>query len=285
MGQVQGDAAVAETSGKVCKAIVAGLDVGSVATKAIVLGPGPQVRGKSLLPTGWDARGSALRALEEAVEAAGLSDSDLAAFGITGYGRDLLPSAAFRATEVTCQARGVAEACPSVRTILDIGGQDTKAIRLDEMGRVADFALNDRCAAGTGRFLEVMARTLGMSLDALGEAAVRAMGEACAISATCTVFAESEVVGLLAQGAQRDRVAAGLCRAVARQVLSLAERVGFVPPVALVGGVARNAGVIAALGAETGEEILVPRDPQFTAALGVALFTLQAVQEGHGRGV
>lgn len=272
---------MAGTSARAREVIIGGLDIGSVATKAIILGPGSRVMGKSVLPTGWDARGAALKALDEALVVAGLSAADLAGFGVTGYGRDLLTDAAFRATEVTCQARGVAEACPTAHTILDVGGQDTKAIRLDDAGRVADFALNDRCAAGTGRFLEVMARALGMSLQELGEAAAQAINDACAISATCTVFAESEVVGLLAQGEQRERIAAGLCRAVARQVLALTQRVGLEPPVAVVGGVARNTGVIAALRAETGVEILVADEPQFTAALGVALFTLQSVEEGQ----
>lgn len=271
---------VAGTAGEARGLIVGGLDIGSVATKAIILGPGGRTLGKSLLPTGWDARSAALEALDKALAAANLDAAGLSGFGVTGYGRELVSEAVFRATEVTCQARGVAEVCPTARTILDIGGQDTKAIRLAEAGRAADFALNDRCAAGTGRFLEVMARALGMSLEELGDAAAQAMDEACCISATCTVFAESEVVGLLARGEQRERIAAGLCRAVARQVLALAQRVGLRPPVAVVGGVARNVGVIAALRAETGQEILLSDEPQFTAALGVALLTLQALDEG-----
>ncbi|MCX7597744.1 MAG: acyl-CoA dehydratase activase [Armatimonadetes bacterium] len=264
------------------QAFVAGLDIGSVATKAVLLGPDAEVVSRSLVATGWDARSAAEAVLDATLRAAGLDRADLIGFGVTGYGRDLLAEAAFRATEVTCQARGVAVVCASARTILDIGGQDTKAIRLDEAGRVADFALNDRCAAGTGRFLEVMARALGMSLEELGAAAAEAMTDPLPISATCTVFAESEVVGLLARGEQRERIAAGLCRAVARQVVALARRVGFIPPVAVVGGVARNAGVIAALKTETGEEIIVPGEPEFTAALGVAMFTRGAVREKLG---
>ncbi|MCD6350825.1 MAG: 2-hydroxyglutaryl-CoA dehydratase [Armatimonadetes bacterium] len=257
------------------RAVVAGLDLGSVATKAVVCDAHDFfVLGHAVRPTGWRPAAAAEEALAEAMRAAGVDRRDLRYFGITGYGRDLYPDAAARATEVTCQAWGVHHLAPDVRTILDIGGQDTKALRLDEEGRALDFALNDRCAAGTGRFLEVMARALEMSLEELGLAAARA-DEVCPISATCTVFAESEVVGLLAQGQSRDSLAAGLCHAIARQVIALAARVGIEKPVALVGGVAYNEGVRKALREQLEGGLIVPGEPQFTAALGAAILAAE----------
>ncbi len=261
---------------------VAGLDIGSVATKAVVCDVDGHARGHGVAPTGWQARGAALQALEQAFESSPLDRAGMAGFGVTGYGRELLPGALCRATEVTCQARGVRHACPGARTILDIGGQDSKVIWLDPDGNVEEFALNDRCAAGTGRFLEVMARALDMPLDYLGRAACAAARPSL-LSSTCTVFAESEVVGLLARGEARDSIAAGLCQAVARQMVALGSRVGLQPPVCLVGGVAQNQGVVAALNGELEYEVTVPPNPQFTAALGAALLALEALDsEGAG---
>jgi predicted CoA-substrate-specific enzyme activase len=249
---------------------VAGLDLGSVATKAVVWDPVQRLTSGAVFPTGWRPREAAEAALAAAMEPWNLEASDLDGLGVTGYGRDLFPEATARATEVTCQARGVHHFFPDARTIIDIGGQDSKVIRSDEFGNAIDFALNDRCAAGTGRFLEVMARALDMSLDDLGDAASSA-SEPLAISCTCTVFAESEVVGLVSLGHPRDCIAAGLCVAIARQIVTLAARLGLEHPVALVGGVARNAGVRHALSAQLSHEPLVPDHPQFTAALGAAL--------------
>jgi predicted CoA-substrate-specific enzyme activase len=258
--------------------LLAGLDLGSVATKAVVWRAEQGLLAASVVPTGWRPRESADRALSGALAAAHVASADLAGLGVTGYGRDLFPDALARATEVTCQARGVHHFFPAARTIIDIGGQDTKVLRADEFGNAVDFVLNDRCAAGTGRFLEVMARALGMSLSDLGEAAASAP-DALAISSTCTVFAESEVVGLVARGEPRDAIAAGLCAAIARQVVTLAARLGLEHPVAVVGGVARNAGVRRALAAQLVREPLVPDHPQFTAALGAALFAQEVLSQ------
>ncbi len=252
---------------------VGGLDIGSVATKAVVgqsEGETLLVVGRGLAPTGWRPIVGAEQALELALDTAGLYREDLAALGATGYGRDLLLGAGVRATEVTCQARGMHHLLPNIRTVVDIGGQDSKILRVNEFGDVLDFALNDRCAAGTGRFLEVMARALGMTLDEMGRSAVSA-AEVCTLSSTCTVFAESEVIGLLARGHSREAVAAGLCHAIARQVIALAAQIGLERPVALTGGVAHNEGVRAALAAQLDAEVIVPENPQYTAALGAAI--------------
>jgi predicted CoA-substrate-specific enzyme activase len=258
--------------------VFVGLDLGSVAVKAVVVDRELRVAGVGLQPTGWQPRRAAEEALRTAWAAAGVDGAELRALGVTGYGRELIPDATVRATDITCQARGVHHLLPQARTVIDIGGQDSKVISLDEAGRAIDFALNDRCAAGTGRFLEVMARALHMTVAELGEAA--AASRPAAISSTCTVFAETEVVGLLARGESPGAIAAGLCQAIAAQVLNLTARLQVVYPVALVGGVAYNQGVRRALSEQLGEEVLVPSHAQFTAALGAALLAADALQAG-----
>jgi predicted CoA-substrate-specific enzyme activase len=256
---------------------IAGLDLGSVATKVVVCDGDDFVAiAHGLAPTGWQPMRAAQTALDQAISHAGIPLDRVRSFGVTGYGRHLYPEATARATEVTCQARAVHRLHPHVRTIIDIGGQDSKVIRLDEFGNALDFAMNDRCAAGTGRFLEVMAQTLGMTLDEMGEQAASAT-DVCSISSTCTVFAQTEVVGLLAQGHSAQSVAAGLCHAVARQTVALAARVGLEPPIALVGGVAHNEGVRRALSVYANADVLVPDDPQYTAALGAAILAAETI--------
>ncbi len=251
----------------------AGVDIGSVATKAVVCDLAGRIIASAAVPTGWDARAAAERALREALGQAGLTRHQLAVLGATGYGRHLVRATA-TATEITCQARGVHALLPSVRTIIDIGGQDSKVIRIDASGNALDFALNDKCAAGTGRFIEVMARALDMTLDQFNEAALSA-DRPSPISSTCTVFAESEVVGLISRGEPRQRIAAGLCRAIARQVAAMAIRLGLQPPVGFVGGVAKSEAVRRALEAELGCQVSVPPHPQLTAALGACLTAIR----------
>lgn len=260
----------------------AGIDVGSVATKAVVTPLGEAcVIGRAEVGTGPRPRAAARDALVAACEQAGVEPGRLCALGATGYGRYLPEEATFAATEVMCQARGVHALAPCPCTIIDIGGQDSKVILVDPDGYPTDFVLNDRCAAGTGRFLEVMAAALQVTVDELGRLG-EAADEPCHISSTCTVFAESEVVGLLAGGQSRECVAAGLCQAIARQVLALAARLPPQQPVVLVGGVARNAGVRRALGQQLGSEVIVPPFPAFTAALGAALLAAEEVQPADG---
>jgi predicted CoA-substrate-specific enzyme activase len=192
----------------------------------------------------------------------------------TGYGRIALDFVDYRITEISCHARGVHHLLPATRTVIDIGGQDCKAIVLDEGGRALDFEMNDRCAAGTGRFLEVMAGALGTDLPGLAQMALSSAAPA-SLSSTCTVFAESEVIGLLAQGTARADVAAGLCRAVAQRVAGMLQRTGVTGPVALTGGVALNEAVRGALQQVLDVPIVVPPDPQLTGALGAALLAVE----------
>lgn len=255
--------------------ITAGIDVGSLTAKAIIYdGRASGILGRSLLTMAHDPAQAGQRALQMALDQAGLGCADLAAITATGYGRIAMQSATYRITEISCHARGVHHLLPRVRTVIDIGGQDSKVTRLDEGGHALDFEMNDRCAAGTGRFLEVMATALGVDLQGLADLALTSQSPA-ELSSTCTVFAESEVVGLLAQGRERADLAAGLCYAVARRVAAMTQRLGVAPEVAFTGGVALNAGVRQALADVLGVPVTVPPDPQLTGALGAAILAFE----------
>ncbi len=190
----------------------------------------------------------------------------------TGYGRGLAEElfGAKTVTEIKAHALGVKKIFPEARTVLDIGGQDTKAISLDEDGKVLKFEMNDRCAAGTGRFLEVMARALGVELEELSEMALRA-SKAAPITSFCTVFAESEVVGLIAKGEPVEEIARGIIQSIVKRSVSLLKRVKVSGPVVFTGGVAQNKAVVKFLEEELKEEVLVPYDPRITGALGAAI--------------
>lgn len=258
--------------------ITCGVDVGSLTAKAVVYDSlTGRVCGQALQRTEYNSEVAGREVLQTALEQAGLQFEDLSALTATGYGRVVLEFATYRLTEITCHARGVHHLLPEVRTVIDIGGQDSKVTRLDEQGRPLDFEMNDRCAAGTGRFLEVMAGALGVDLAGLAALALTAH-EPVTLSSTCTVFAESEVVGLLAHGRDRAEVAAGLCGAVAQRVVAMARRTGIEHPVAFTGGVALNAGVRRALSDLLGEVVVMPAEPQLTGALGAALLAAERKQ-------
>lgn len=258
--------------------ITAGIDVGSLTAKAIIFDDEPgRVLGRSLISLTHDPAQAGTLALQEALAGAGVQESDLAASTATGYGRIALSFATYRITEISCHARGVHHLLPLVRTVVDVGGQDSKVTRLDDEGRALDFEMNDRCAAGTGRFLEVMAGALGVDLPGLADLAL-ASATPAQLSSTCTVFAESEVVGLLAHGRRREDVAAGLCRAVAQRVAAMVQRLGLEPEVAFTGGVALNAGVREALTEVFGVPVTVPADPQLTGALGAAILAAERIR-------
>jgi len=192
----------------------------------------------------------------------------------TGYGRQLVQVAARRVTEITCHARGVFRALGHGGTLVDIGGQDAKAIRIGEDGRPVDFAMNDKCAAGTGRFLEHTAGRLGVPVAELGP---RALGTASEepISSTCTVFAESEIISLIGRGADLDAIIRGLHRSLVGRIVAMARTVGLVPPLILSGGVALNSGVRAMMEQATGMAVVLPPHPQLMGAYGAALLALE----------
>ena len=195
----------------------------------------------------------------------------------TGYGRRLFPQATRQVTEITCHARGIYQEFKHGGTLVDIGGQDSKVIGISPEGKVLDFAMNDKCAAGTGRFLENMSNRLQVPLDCLGEQALSTSEEA-SISSTCTVFAESEVISLIAQGIPLTSILRGLHRSLIKRIVAMIRSVGLVPPLLLSGGVAQNPAIRYLLEQETGEKVILPRHPQLVGAHGAALIALEMRQ-------
>jgi len=248
----------------------AGIDVGSLSSDAAVIDQDGTLKGWSVTETGPHSTNAAEAALDAALAMAGLSRDDLAFVVATGYGRAAVPVAGKKITEISCHALGAYSLFPDVGTVIDIGGQDSKVIRLGENGKVADFVMNDKCAAGTGRFLEVMAAKLGVGLNDLGPLSLAAGGEV-SISSVCTVFAESEVVSLVAKNHPIDQVIKGLHRSVVNRVAAMTGNIGITPRVIMSGGVAKNAGVVALMSERLGVAISVPEEPQIVGALGAAL--------------
>jgi len=249
-----------------------GVDIGSLAVKAVLLDAEEHILSRAVAPAGYGGQEAAARLVAQVLSEAH-AEKALARTVVTGYGRSLFRNADEEMSEISCHARGAFRVCPEVRTVIDIGGQDSKVIRVDARGRVMDFAMNDKCAAGTGRFLEVMAAALGVPVADFGALALQSQ-HPVAISSTCTVFAESEAISHMASGAERQDVAAGLHRAIASRILGLAAHVGLLAEVVVSGGVALNAGLVAALTELSGLHLTVPSDPQVVGALGAALFAL-----------
>jgi predicted CoA-substrate-specific enzyme activase len=247
-----------------------GIDIGSLTVKAVLLDSDLRAIGRGVVPAGYGGQEAAAALVARLLQNCQIADSDVAYTIVTGYGRVRFDAADEEISEISCHARGAFHLCPAARTVIDIGGQDSKAIRLDQRGRVLDFAMNDKCAAGTGRFLEVMAAALDVTIEQLGPLACRSE-HPVSISSTCTVFAETEAISHIARGAAKQDVAAGLHQAIASRVLGLAARVGLEQAVALTGGVALNVGLIAALEKLSAMPITVPPDPQTVGALGAAL--------------
>jgi len=248
---------------------VAGIDVGSLTAEVVILDDS-KILCYTILPTGANSKKAAEKAMNEALNKAGLKSTDLDFSVATGYGRISVDFADKRITEITCHGRGAHYWDKNVRTVIDIGGQDSKVISLNETGRVLDFVMNDKCAAGTGRFLEVMAQALEVDLEQLGELSSRAK-ETVTISSMCTVFAESEVVSLIARGLSREDIAHGLHRSIADRTAGLVHRVGLIEAVMITGGVAKNRAVVQALNEKLQTKLIVPEEPQIAGALGAAL--------------
>ncbi len=244
-----------------------GLDVGSMMTKAVLLGDGAW-RGMAI-PTGYSPRQAGEQAFERLLEGSGLSRGDVDVIIGTGYGRVALSFIDKAVTEITCHARGAHYLVEGTDMVIDIGGQDSKVILTDGAGNVVNFAMNDKCAAGTGRFLQVMATALGCDVSELAGLARGA--EPAQISSMCTVFAESEVISLLAQGVGKNRIIAGLHRSVATRVAAMAERLGLGKQITFTGGVAKNEGVRECLVLELGRAITTTPESHLAGALGAAL--------------
>ncbi len=255
----------------------AGVDIGSMTTATTIIDESAKIVSMEIVPTGANAITAGELSLDMAKKRAGISDADLAATLATGYGRVAFPKATASKTEITCQAFGCARLFPNAKEVVDIGGQDAKVIRIGENGKILDFAMNDKCAAGTGRFLEIMAAAIGVKIGELGAVALASEKES-PISSTCAVFAESEVVGLLGRGEPFDAVAKGVHRSVCQRFAAMIKRVGVYPPIVLTGGGARNAAIAAILAEELKlppSDVLIPEIPQHTCSLGAALLALK----------
>ena len=252
-----------------------GIDVGSTASKCIVLKDGKEIVAKSLIDVGAGTSGPQ-RAIEAVLNEAGMKKEDMAYTLATGYGRTSLMDgiADKQMSELSCHAKGATFLFPNVHTVIDIGGQDVKVLHIDN-GAMTNFQMNDKCAAGTGRFLDVMARVLEVKVEDLGRLGAMSRKKV-GISSTCTVFAESEVISQLAMGTDKCDIIDGIHRSVAHRVTGLAHRIGVVPDVVMTGGVAQNEGVVKALQDELGCPIKTSSLTQYNGALGAALLAWQA---------
>ena len=251
--------------------LVGGCDVGSTTGKAVVLND-TTVVGHCIVPSTTKPENTARQAMDEALKMAGLSTIDDLQYIVgTGYGRLKVAFANDNVSEITCHARGAHWLNPAVRTVVDIGGQDCKVMSLDKNGKVLEFAMNDRCAAGTGRFFEAMARVLTCGLDGISALANQGPNPA-AITSQCSVFAESEVITLINEGVEVPNIVAGINNSVANRLFSMVRRVGLTKELVLTGGCSKNEGLAKALEAKLGITVtLLPQDPQIAGAIGAAL--------------
>ncbi len=254
-----------------------GVDIGSLSCDAVLIDRNGDVLSSAVEPTGADNLKAIDKAVRRVLEQSGVTRQNIKATVSTGYGRKRVAGRLCDVTEITCHARGINALLGDTRVLIDIGGQDSKAIALDQQGNVVNFAMNDKCAAGTGRFLEAMARALQVDIEKLGDMDLGATGD-LVLSSMCTVFAESEVVSLIANGVAINEIVSGMNRAIASRTLSLVKRAagnlnGL--SVAMSGGVAKNGGVIRALNRILGCRISVPDQPDTVGALGAALIALE----------
>ena len=247
----------------------AGIDIGSISTKAVIMRDGQLLASRVIL-TGYNAENAGKKVFDAVLDDLQISASAITRIVATGYGRKSLAMADKSITEIMCHATGARYLSPLIRSIIDIGGQDSKAILLDDRGKVANFAMNDKCAAGTGRFLEVMARALEVDLDEFGRMSLKADLPA-RISSLCTVFAESEIISLIAKGEKRENIIAGIHESICVRVLAMANRIGIKSPVMMTGGVAKNIGVVRAFEKAIGSPIEVSDYAQVNGAIGAAL--------------
>ena len=263
------------------KAYFAGIDIGSTMTKAVILEDG--VIASVIGPTGPEQRRLANKVMEKALRKAGLSFDAMTYIVSTGYGRINVPFADKQVTEISCHARGVSSLFPKARTIIDIGGQDSKAITIDHNGRVTNFIMNDKCAAGSGRFVEVIADTVGLKLEQMGDLSLQSTHPA-QISSICTIWAQQEVASRLAEGVPVPDLIAGVHRSLADRVARMVKRLKLQKEVILTGGGGKNKGLVKALSEQLECEILVPQEPLITGALGAALLGRDIVEKALRKG-
>ena len=249
--------------------IFAGIDIGSITAKAAVI-KGRQVLGTQVIPTGYSPVSSGIAVFERVLANLNIAKTDISAIVSTGYGRASVDFSDKAMTEIICHGTGAHFMNPEIRGIIDVGGQDSKAIALDKTGRVTDFAMNDKCAAGTGRFLDVMASALEIELNQLGAFSLKADSPS-KISSICTVFAESEVISMIARQEKRENIIAGIHDSAAARISILAGKINIKSPVMMTGGVAKNNGMVAALGKRLGMTLVVQKLAQENGAIGAAV--------------
>src|SRR4030043_80909 len=257
-------------------AYFAGIDVGSTMTKAVILGNG--IIASIIGPTGPEHRRLANQVMDEALKKADISFQSITYIVSTGYGRINVPFADRQFTEITCHAKGIVSLFPQARTVIDIGGQDVKGIQMDGTGKILDFVMNDKCAAGSGRFIEVIADALGVLLNEVGDLSLRSETPA-KISNICTIWAQQEVASSLAQGIPISDLLAGVHQSLADRICRMVNRLKVEAAVVVTGGGAKNKGLLKALSEQLGREILVPEEPLITGALGAALLGKEMVEQ------
>jgi predicted CoA-substrate-specific enzyme activase len=260
----------------------AGVDIGSTMTKVIIIDEDEEITAYVFGPTGAEHRRLANKVMEEALKQAGLNLQDITSIIATGYGRVNVPFADKQVTEITCHARGIRNLFPEARTVIDIGGQDCKAIRI-ENGKVINFVMNEKCAAGTGRFLEIIAETLGVKVWELGSLSLKAK-EGVEVSNICTLFAQQEIMTYLAEGVSIEAIVAGLFEGLAKRIGNMAIRVGIAKEVVVTGGGAKSEGLIQKIEEKLGEKILVPFEPLLSGALGAALIGKDRIKQALEKG-
>jgi predicted CoA-substrate-specific enzyme activase len=252
-------------------------------TKVVIIDGDETICARVVVHTGAEHRRLANIVMEEALKQAGMKFNDISYVVATGYGRMTVPFADRQITELTCHARGVFNFFPNVRLAIDIGGQDSKGLKINR-GKLVDFVMSDKCAAGTGRYLEVIAGTLGLKLDDLGEISLKSTNKV-AISSTCAVFTQQEVVSHLSRGIPLADIVAGIHDAIASRAVRMVDRLKVEPDVLFTGGVAKNIGVVKALEKHLGCEVFIPEDPLLSGAIGAALLakeiTLKALSDGE----
>lgn len=252
----------------------AGIDIGSASTDVVIIDQDGDIAASSIIPTSVDHLFSANDALEIACKELGCDSSDIKSIVGTGYGRKNIKKAISNVTEISCHAKGAKHLFPDVRLVIDIGGQDSKVIKLKDDGSLADFAMNEKCAAGTGRFLEAMARVINVNIKDFGKLSQLSKKE-ISLSNVCAVFAESEVISKIAEGEKLEDLISGLHKSIADRIAGMIKRVGMHSPVVMTGGVAKNIGVVKALESIFNCPILIPVEPQIVGALGAALFGME----------
>ena len=254
----------------------AGIDVGSTMTKVVILNHG--IIASIIGPTGPEQRRLANKVMEEALKKADVSLQAITYIVSTGYGRINVPFADKQFTEITCHAKGIASLFPNAKTIIDIGGQDIKAIKIDATGKTVDFVMNDKCAAGSGRFIEVIADTLGVPLDQVGGLSLQSKNPA-KISNICTIYAQQEVAASLAEGISVSDLLAGVHKSLADRISRMVNRLRVEEEVIVTGGGGKNKGLLKALSEQLGHQVLVPEEPLITGALGAALMGSEIVEK------